>query len=206
MKDEQAFLREQFKEESILWWGKPSVKHTLRVEKRIICTCISGIVITTIGLMLPPYGIKGFLISISLCSPMYIFILYQLVRWPIRKKNTYFVLTDKRAAVLYRKNRKWNEITKPYESMFHCDVQQKKKCCHIELGDYRYGFDTPYNYKTRKFECIEYNFDTKMFDECNKNFFYDEKYFCFFDLTDCSVPVGIIKEKMRSYRNRNKDA
>ncbi len=126
MKDEQAFLREQFKEESILWWGKPSMKHTLRVEKRIIFTCISGIVITTIGLILPPYGIKGFLISISLCSPMYIFILYQLVRWPIRKKNTYFVLTDKRAAVLYRKNRKWNEITKTYESMFHCDVQQKK--------------------------------------------------------------------------------
>lgn len=206
MKDEQTFLSEQFIEESILWWSKPSLKHTFRAEKTMIISWMSMLFFLPIACMLPPDGMKGFLIRFFIFSPIEICIIYQLFRWPIRKKNTFFVLTDKRAVILYRKNRKWNEITKSYDIMFHCDIQRKKKCCHIDLGDYRYSIDnSPYNYKTRKYESIEYKFNTKQFEEYTKHFIYDEKYFCFFDLTDCSVPVGIIRGHMMNHKKQCED-
>lgn len=177
--------------EVVLWQGNPRLKHILRAEKRIIIISLCGILAISSSLFTSPHGVVWVIAKILVFSPLYTWLFFQLLRWPFRKKYTHFILTETKACIVYRKGGKWIVITKPFEEIYHCDVQKGKNCCHIYLGDYQFNWEVPYSYRSHKIESIEYKYK-----DYSEKFIYDQMYFSFFDLDDCTLPAQIIRDQM----------
>lgn len=119
--------------------------------------------------------------------------------WSYRKINTVFLLTDRRAVMIYRKDGNWLEISKPYEKIWHCDVQDFHHGWDLYIGKYRYNYTCLYNYDNRENSRIwSFLSAKKKFTNLILYRIFTIDYFAFFDLEDCSAPARIIRERMLS--------
>lgn len=197
-KKKEAMINQFIGQEQLLWCEKPSWKHMFKFEAQYISLYLFLFPLYYLLTMIAIHD--GWVRILFLVFP-YLFITLRIAAWLIRKYNTYFVLTDRRAVIIFRKDGKWTEINKPYKKIWHCDVQTYRSGCNIHIGKYRYNHSSPYNYETRKHDSICIELNERFVSNWLVHFHYTVDYFVFYDLDDCTIPAQIIRERMLSGMN-----
>ena len=184
-------MKEFIGQETLLWYDKPSLKNMFKFEaKYVIQLCV----FFPLSIIFVTIAIHESWIRILFLTPSYILIISRIAEWLIRKNNTYFVLTDKRAVIIYRKDNKWTQISKTFDEIRHCDIENYHDSTTIYIGKYRFNKTNPYNYYTSQIDNVEFN--QNILRNQFIQYIYSTDYFAFFDLKDSTLPVKIIRDQM----------
>ena len=185
------FMEKIVGQETLLWYDKPSLTNMFKLEaKYVIQLCV----FFPLSIIFVTVAIHELWIRILFLTPSYILIVCRIVEWLIRKRNTYFVLTDKQAVIIYRKDGRWMQISKPFDEIRHCDIENYHNSTTIYIGKYRFNKTNPYNYYTNQIDNIEFN--QNILRNQFIQYIYSLDYFSFFDLRDSTLPVQIIRDQM----------
>ena len=185
----------------ILWWAKPTrsvlFKEEIQIIKRILFSAmlfLLGFALMTIKVYdSAPYDMYIFVIfmAILFISP----ILFPLVKWFNRKKNTYFIITNRRVLEIFKVAfyQDFDLLYKHLNEIESFEIRKRKKGANLYLGKYRFHFDTPFDYNLRTTIKSHDYIPNTIYNSFNK-LMNNVNYLCFFDLEDVEIPAGLIRK------------
>ncbi|MFA0814411.1 MAG: hypothetical protein ACC608_01335 [Anaerofustis sp.] len=192
-------------DETLLWRGRPVWKCFYKQEAQEIIFSFCWLLFMCFFIMMAVPDVWARIYMMTLPA---LWFGCRMSAWSYRKINTVFLLTDRRAVMIYRKDGNWLEISKPYEKIWHCDLQDFHHGWDLYIGKYRYNYTCLYNYETCKFEDLVIPFSEKKVYKFDSVSDFHDRLFCFFrfggllcSLTDYpgTDAVGMSETKGKQY-------